>query len=119
MSIYSFLNNKKDTMDPDPKKRNFHSRFYHRYFEDYVEYESLDERGKLVIVRHYKGSWYIEEGDRSQRIRTYYFNHDYVVDHRLGLTVPRAQNTMNGELDPFISALRLAEKTERLQSLHD
>ena len=69
MSIYSFLNNKKDTMDPDPKKRNFHSRFYHRYFEDYVEYESLDERGKLVIVRHYKGSWYIEEGDRSQRIR--------------------------------------------------
>ena len=61
----------------------------------------------------------IAGGDRSQRIRTYYFNHDYVVDHRIGLTVPRAQNTMNGELDAFISALRLAEKTERLQSLHD
>ena len=61
----------------------------------------------------------IAGGDRSQRIRTYYFNHDYVVDHRLGLTVPRVQNTMNGDLDPFISALRLAEKTERLQSLHD
>lgn len=58
-------------------------------------------------------------GDRSQRIRTYYFNHDYVVDHRLGLTVPRVQNTINGDLDPFISALRLAEKTERLRSLHD
>ena len=61
----------------------------------------------------------IAGGDRSQRIRTYYFNHDYVVDHRLGLTIPRVQNTMNGELDPLISALRLAEKTERLQSLHD
>ena len=58
-------------------------------------------------------------GDRSQRIRTYYFNHDYVVDHRLGLTVPRVQNTLNGDLDPFISALRLAERTERLKSLHD
>ena len=61
----------------------------------------------------------IAGGDRSQRIRTYYFNHDYVVDHRLGLTVPRVQNTMNGDLEPFISALRLAEKTERLRSLHD
>ena len=60
----------------------------------------------------------IAGGDRSQRIRTYYYNHDYVVDHRLGLTVPRVQNTMNGDLDPFINALRLAEKTEKLQSLH-
>ncbi len=58
-------------------------------------------------------------GDRSQRIRTYYYNHDYVVDHRLGLTVPRVQNTMNGDLDPFIQALRLAEKTEKLRSLHE
>ena len=61
----------------------------------------------------------IAGGDRSQRIRTYYFNHDYVVDHRAGLTVPRVQNTMNGDLEPFIGALRLAEKTERLQSLHE
>ena len=53
-------------------------------------------------------------GDRSDRIRTYYFNHDYVVDHRLGLTVNRAANVMNGELTPFIDALRLAEKTEKL-----
>ena len=61
----------------------------------------------------------IAGGDRSQRIRTYYFNHDYVVDHRIGMTVPRVQNTLDGDLDPMIDALRLAEKTERLQSLHD
>ena len=48
------------------------------------------------------------------RIRTYYFNHDYVVDHRLGLTVNRTANVMNGELSSFIDALRLAEKTEKL-----
>ena len=53
-------------------------------------------------------------GDRSERIRTYYFNHDYVVDHRLNLTVNRTANIMNGDLAPFIDALRLAEKTERL-----
>ncbi len=61
----------------------------------------------------------IGSGDRSERIRTYYFNHDYVVDHRLGLTVNRVVNTMNGDLDPFIEALRLAEKTEKLRSLHN
>lgn len=56
----------------------------------------------------------IRWGERSDRIRTYYFNHDYVVDHRLNLTVNRTANVMNGDLAPFIDALRLAEKTERM-----
>ncbi len=57
----------------------------------------------------------IRWGERSDRIRTYYFNHDYVVDHRLNLTVNRVSTVMNGELTPFIDALRLAEKTEKLK----
>lgn len=57
-------------------------------------------------------------GERSDRIRTYYFNHDYVVDHRLNLTVNRITNVMNGDLTPFIDALRLAEKTERMKNLN-
>lgn len=56
----------------------------------------------------------IRWGERSDRIRTYYFNHDYVVDHRINLTVNRTANVMNGDLAPFIDALRLAEKTERM-----
>ena len=56
----------------------------------------------------------IRWGNRSDRIRTYYFNHDYVVDHRLNLTVNRTATVMNGDLAPFIDALRLAEKTERM-----
>ena len=56
----------------------------------------------------------IGSGDRSDRIRTYYFNHDYVVDHRLGMTVNRTANVLNGDIGPFIEALRLAEKTEKL-----
>lgn len=61
----------------------------------------------------------IRWGDRSERIRTYYFNHDYVVDHRLSLTVNRVANVMNGEIAPFIDALRLAEKTEKLSNQQD
>ena len=59
----------------------------------------------------------IRWGDRSDRIRTYYFNHDYVVDHRLSMTVNRVANVMNGEIGPFVDALRLAEKTEKLSSV--
>lgn len=60
----------------------------------------------------------ISFGERSDRIRTYYFNHDYVVDHRINLTVNRVTNVMNGELDPFIDALIMAEKTEKLNQLN-
>ena len=61
----------------------------------------------------------IRWGERSDRIRTYYFNHDYVVDHRLSMTVNRVDNVMNGEIAPFIDALRLAEKTEKLVNQQD
>ena len=61
----------------------------------------------------------IRWGNRSDRIRTYYFNHDYVVDHRLGMTVSRVSNVLNGDLSPFIEALRLAEKTEKLAITQD
>ena len=57
-------------------------------------------------------------GERSDRIRTYYFNHDYVVDHRLNLTVNRTANVMNGDLAPFTDGLRLAEKTEKMNLLN-
>ena len=83
------------------------SRLMDRHRQEIQAAQDADRKGQIA------------GGDRSQRIRTYYYNHDYVVDHRLGLTVPRVQNTMNGELEPFVSALRLAEKTERLKSLHD
>ena len=56
----------------------------------------------------------IRWGDRSDKIRTYYFNHDFVTDHRLNMTVNRISAVMNGDLSPFIEALRLAEKTEKL-----
>jgi len=61
----------------------------------------------------------IRWGERSEKIRTYYFNHDFVTDHRLNLTVNRVINTMNGDLSPFVDALRLAEKTEKLKNQQD
>ena len=61
----------------------------------------------------------IGSGDRSEKIRTYYFNHDYVTDHRIGLTVNRVDAIMNGALDPFLEVLRLADRTLKLQSVKE
>ena len=74
--------------------------------------DMLREKQESALAEDRKNQ--IRWGERSDRIRTYYFNHDYVVDHRLNLTVNRTANVMNGDLAPFIDALRLAEKTEKL-----
>ena len=44
--------------------RGWHSNAYHRYFEGYAEYETLDSRGKTVIKRVYEGTVYSPELDK-------------------------------------------------------
>lgn len=57
----------------------------------------------------------IGTGDRSERIRTYNFPQGRVTDHRIGLTLYRIGDVMNGDLDEIIDALILAEQTELLK----
>ena len=52
-------------------------------------------------------------GDRSAKVRTYNFPQSRVTDHRIGFTSHNLPAIMNGELDPLIEALRLAEVEER------
>ncbi len=54
-------------------------------------------------------------GDRSERIRTYNFPQGRVTDHRIGLTIYRIDDVMNGDLDEIIDALTLTEQTELLK----
>ncbi len=54
-------------------------------------------------------------GDRSERIRTYNFPQGRVTDHRIGLTLYRIDDVMNGDLDEIIDALILAEQTQLLE----
>jgi peptide chain release factor 1 len=53
-------------------------------------------------------------GDRSAKIRTYNFPQNRVTDHRIGLTLHRLEDVLDGDLDELISALRLAQEEERL-----
>ena len=58
-------------------------------------------------------------GDRSAKIRTYNFPQGRVTDHRIGLTLHRLQDVLNGDLDELIEALKLAHEAERLESSAD
>ena len=53
-------------------------------------------------------------GDRSERIRTYNFPQGRVTDHRIGLTLYKIDEIMEGHLEEIIDALTLAEQTALL-----
>lgn len=53
-------------------------------------------------------------GDRSERIRTYNFPQGRVTDHRIGLTLYRINEIINGDLDELIGALTLADQEARM-----
>jgi len=53
-------------------------------------------------------------GDRSERIRTYNFPQGRVTDHRIGLTLYRIGEILEGELDEIIDALTTHYQAEAL-----
>jgi peptide chain release factor 1 len=55
-------------------------------------------------------------GDRSAKIRTYNFPQGRVTDHRIGLTLHKLQDVLDGDLDELIEALRAAREEERLSA---
>ncbi len=56
----------------------------------------------------------VGSGDRSERIRTYNFPQNRVTDHRIGLTLYKLTQFLDGDMDELIDALILAERAEKL-----
>ena len=54
-------------------------------------------------------------GDRSERIRTYNYPQGRVTDHRIGLTLYKLEEILNGNLDEVIDALVAADRAEKLK----
>ena len=54
-------------------------------------------------------------GDRSERIRTYNYPQGRVTDHRIGLTLYKLEEILNGNLDEVIDALFAADRAEKLK----
>jgi peptide chain release factor 1 len=57
----------------------------------------------------------VGSGDRSEKIRTYNFSQSRVTDHRIGLTLYKLEEILDGDLDELIQALTTYYQTESLK----
>ena len=53
-------------------------------------------------------------GDRSAKIRTYNFPQNRVTDHRIGFTMHELGKVLDGDIEPVVDALRIADVEDRL-----
>src|SRR5699024_2986664 len=56
-------------------------------------------------------------GDRSERIRTYNFPQNRVTDHRIGLTIQKLDQILEGNLEEIVEALVMEEQTDKLKAI--
>ncbi len=74
---------------------------------------ALEEQQKAIASdrRSQVGS-----GDRSEKIRTYHFQQGRVTDHRIGLTIHRLQEILDGDLEEIVGALIAYHQAEKLKA---
>ena len=77
-------------------------------------YEIEQERQNEAIASDRKSQ--VGTGDRSERIRTYNYPQGRVTDHRIGLTLYKLDQILNGDVDEVIDALITHYRTEMLKS---
>ncbi|MBL8658547.1 MAG: peptide chain release factor 1 [Rhodospirillales bacterium] len=72
------------------------------------------ERERADAERAAERKSQVGTGDRSQRIRTYNFPQSRVTDHRIGLTLHKLEQVLDGGLDELIDALIAEDQAARL-----
>ena len=75
-----------------------------------LDMEIQEQERKLAQTRKSM----VSSGDRSAKIRTYNFPQGRVTEHRIGLTLYRLPDVMEGDLDEVVNGLFNAEQAERL-----
>ena len=77
-------------------------------------YEAMQEEQDAKIASERKMQ--VGTGDRSERIRTYNYPQGRLTDHRIGLTIYRLEDILNGNLDEVFDALATADQAAKLAS---
>lgn len=75
-------------------------------------YEAMQEEQNAKIASERKSQ--VGTGDRSERIRTYNYPQGRLTDHRIGLTLYRLEDVLNGNLDEVFDALATADQAAKL-----
>ncbi|AVR00591.1 peptide chain release factor 1 [Oceanobacillus sp. M65] len=78
-------------------------------------YDKYQQEAQAEIDENRKSA--VGTGDRSERIRTYNFPQNRVTDHRIGLTIQKLDQILQGKLDEFIDALLVEEQTKKLEQI--
>ena len=76
-------------------------------------YEQKCEEQNKEIASQRKSQ--VGSGDRSERIRTYNYPQGRVTDHRIGLTLYKLDEILNGDLDEIIDQLIAFDQAEKLR----
>ncbi|HEX3028509.1 MAG TPA: peptide chain release factor 1 [Clostridia bacterium] len=77
-------------------------------------YEMAQEAQSSEVAQARKSQ--VGTGDRSERIRTYNYPQGRVTDHRIGLTLYKIEEILDGDFDEVIDALITTDQTEKLVS---
>lgn len=75
-------------------------------------YEAMQEEQDAKIASERRMQ--VGTGDRSERIRTYNYPQGRLTDHRIGLTIYRLEDMLNGNLDEVFDALATADQAAKL-----
>ena len=59
----------------------------------------------------------VGSGDRSERIRTYNFPQGRVTDHRIGMTIYKLDNFLDGDIDEIIDGLITSDQAEKMKNM--
>src|SRR5690625_1711116 len=103
--IVSIQDEKSQIKNKEKAMKVLRARIYDKYQQEaQAEY---DENRKSAVGT----------GDRSERIRTYNFPQNRVTDHRIGLTIQKLDQILQGKLDEFIDALLLEEQAKKLEQI--
>ncbi|MCH8873304.1 peptide chain release factor 1 [candidate division KSB1 bacterium] len=76
-----------------------------------LEKKQREEQAKLTESRRSM----VSTGDRSAKVRTYNFPQSRLTDHRIGLTLYRLDEVLDGDIKEIIEQLRLADQAELLK----
>ena len=77
-------------------------------------YDMMEQERNASIAADRKSQ--VGTGDRSERIRTYNYPQGRMTDHRIGLTLYKLEQIMNGDLDEIIDALITTDQSEKLKA---
>ena len=80
-------------------------------------YEAEMERQNAELAAERRSQ--VGTGDRSERIRTYNYPQGRVTDHRIGLTLYKIEQILNGDMDELVDSLITADQAEKMRTFEE